>query len=210
MSVVDKLSEYVTKSSNLQHFGPSFDVFEGYPFDNIEVDTFIDKLIENKNKLGDKDIDNLYHLYTNLRESRFLDNYLYLFFEHSPVLLNIESLSNLFGDTLESMVGLYLKEFNERIDFLTNMKKRVARVRFIRDILEKKYPDVKIRDDMRYVNVVELEKEMIIEIDLEEESVRDPTLFESEPFFKGDMGDVSTEMTRSMKLLDWPLPEWLK
>jgi len=182
MSISSLLSEYIHKTSDLKAEGPSQRISEEneYSFNNEHVDVLFDKIIEHGEDINEDDIPKVYQIYVNLRESKFLDNYMYLYFPRDAE--TVFNIANFFVFTLGDMVQLVLENDEDRILFLNNMKRRVSRLRSIRNMLNKRFPNVEIDDNKRYLDIIELEKNILYELDEEMISVKEGP--ESDHFLK--------------------------
>ena len=183
------LSEYVSKTSDLKSEKPSTRISEDdeYSFNNKNIDILFDKIIEHEKSMSETEIYSVYKIYVNLRESKFLDNYMYLYFPNSAE--TVFNILNFFVGTLEDMVQLVLDTEEERVIFLNNMKARVLRMRSIRNMLKQRFPEIETDDNERYLNTNELEDGILYEIDVEMINIKEgpesdhflPSIFEWDP-----------------------------
>jgi len=183
MSLESVLDSYVEITSNYVQERPDSvpQEFSIKELSREELDNVLEYIISLKNEFNSETLGKLYTLYTNLRESRSIDHYMYLYFPDNIEENGVETIADYFSLAIDDVNDLILGDNNERLEFMENMKKRIENIKTIRELLNN-YSQVKIEDDKRYINVEILEKRMHDKLDLDILYIREP---DSDYFFKG-------------------------
>lgn len=207
MDISSLLSENVKKTSGYPSKRPSVTVSrtEEYKFTGGDIDDLIDRLMEHEGGFDDEEINKIYTIYVSLRESRFLDNYMYLYFDDNEE-KSLVGIETLFYSIISDYMRLILDHDEERIEFMEVLEKRVSRIRFVRQVLHH-FPEIRREDNNRYINVTELEESMLDLIDIKKiyvtEGPESERLVPSAKFWQPEWDDSLGNMD------DIDLPEWI-
>lgn len=146
MTTHSYISEFYETTSDFTSELPNYkqsDLYE-YPYTETDVDTFIDSVMNTSDTIDQNDRLNLSKIYSNMRDSRFLDNYLYLFFKPTTQFTGITAT---FLNTLRRVLYDSCATKNQRIEFLDNLEKRIKRIEYLRG-----YSHDEEADNDRYVD----------------------------------------------------------
>lgn len=137
---------------------------DDFPLKMKDIDQFASMLMNSQfNFTSDKINKSICNIYTKLRDSAFIDNYLYLYFSPST---HVQGIIGGFYRTIYTVLWDIISSKEERIEFIEKIKERVKRVQFLRDIATTNNYRITTSDIARYGDISVLNTSIIKNLDL--------------------------------------------